>query len=80
MELVKQVSWEKIAVCFIYLCAQFLVLASLLLTTTSLAPHIIFILLSIVFFFVTSFKEVFLILFSLDFMWELWSPTMKMQN
>ena len=58
MEIVKNIGWEKIAVCFIYLLAQFLVLASILLTTTSLAPHIVFIILAIVFYFITAFKDV----------------------
>jgi hypothetical protein len=58
LEIVKNTGWEKIAVCFIYLLAQFLVLASLLLTTTSLAPHIVFIILAIVFYFITAFKDV----------------------
>lgn len=71
LEIVKKIGWEKIAVCLIYLLAQFLVLASLLLTTTSLAPHIVFIILAVVFYFVTAFRDVLSQLFSPDSMLEL---------
>jgi len=74
IELIKEIRWERIAVCFIYLCAQFLVLASLVLTTTSLAPHIVFIILAVVFYFITSIKDVKIVLFSQAFMLELLNP------
>lgn len=48
--------WEKIAVLFVYLCAQTLVLAALLLTSTSIAIHLIFIIITVSLYFITALK------------------------
>lgn len=50
--------WAKIAVLFVYLCVQLLVLAALLLTTTSMAVHLVFLLLTVALYFITALKEV----------------------
>jgi len=59
MEEIKKIGWERLAVWFIYILSQFLILASLLLTTTSVIVHAIFIILSLAFYFITAIKEVF---------------------
>ena len=58
MEEIQKIGWERLAVGFIYLCVQFLVFASLMLTTTSMPLHVILIFLVILFYFMTVFKEV----------------------
>lgn len=80
LETLSRFPWEKIAVWFLYVCAQILVFAALLLTTTSMAPHIVFILLTCLLYFITALRNVKRKLFSLATIMESFSPIMKMQN
>lgn len=75
-----KVGIERLGVWFVYICAQFLVLASLLLTTTSVVAHGIFLILSIVFYFLTAVREVPLCPFSQEFTKENVSPINRMQS
>lgn len=77
MEQLKKIGWERLAIWFLYISAQFLVLTSLLLTTTSILSHAIFMVLSLTFYFLTAFKEVTLELLSQGLLWGSKSQTMK---
>lgn len=48
--------WGKIAVLFVYVFTQILVLAALLLTNTSMIVHSVFLVLAVVLYFLTAFK------------------------
>jgi len=67
----------KLSIYFLYLSAQILVLASLLLVTADIIIHIILMILSIAFYFATAFKNVDLLLFSLAFTEDKSSLIMK---
>ena len=58
---------RKFSVYFLYICAQIFVLASLLLSTTSIVVHVIFMIVTIIFYFATALKNVNKVLVSLVF-------------
>jgi hypothetical protein len=62
---------------FLYVCAQMFVLASLLLTTTGIAVHLVWMILTIGFYFATALKDVLIEIFSLVFILQKLSPTTK---
>ena len=64
MEEIKKIGFERLAVWFVFVLAQFLILTSLLLTTTCVIVHAIFIVLSLAFYFITAIKEVLFLQFS----------------
>lgn len=65
---------------FLYICAQIFVLASLLLTITGIAVHLVLMTLTIGFYFATALKDVLIKLFSLEFILEQFNLIMKMRT
>ena len=58
---------RKFSVYFLFICAQIFVLASLLLSTTNIVVHVIFMIVTIIFYFATALKNVNNFLVSLVF-------------
>ena len=50
-----QLNWDRYLVWFLYVCAQVIVLCALLLTTTSMPVHAIFLILALAAYFLTVF-------------------------
>jgi hypothetical protein len=77
LETISKFSWDRFAVWFLYICAQILVLATLLFTTATMAVHVVIMLFTILLYFITALRNVRKVRLSLASTKGLFSPIKK---